>query len=236
VLHVEVDRREERFDLLVRRVPDRAQQGRDRQLALAVDLHRDDVLVRRLELEPRAAVRDELGVEETAAGRRIVDGGVVHAGRPNELRDDDALGAVDHEGALVRHPREVPEEDVLLGDLTGLLVHQLDARPERLREREVFGPALLFGVLRLAELAGDEAQVEVLPGEVLDRRDLGEQLAQTLFAEPLETVELGLDQVRERQYLRERREVPALAGRRDEPVEGCRHGPTLLRRFGGADK
>ena len=196
MLRVQVDRREERLDLLVGGVPDRAQQRGHRQLALAVDLHRDDVLVRRLELEPRAAVRDELSVEETAAGRGVVDGREVDARRAHELRHDDALRAVDHERALVGHPREVPEEDVLLGDLAGLLVHELDARPERLREREVLGAALLFGVLRLAELARDETQVEVLSGEVLDRRDLGEELAQTFLAEPLEAVELGLDQIR----------------------------------------
>src|SRR5439155_12019189 len=60
VLGVSVDAREERRDLLVGRVPDRAQQRGNGQLAFAVDLHRDNVLVRRLELEPRAAVRDEL--------------------------------------------------------------------------------------------------------------------------------------------------------------------------------
>src|SRR6202158_3201330 len=164
VLHVDIDRGEERLDLLVRGIADRAQQRRHRKLSLAVDLHRDDVLVRGLELEPRAAVRDELPVEEPAAGRGVVDSGEVHARRTHQLRHDDALSAVDHEGALVRHPREVPEEDVLLGDLTGLLVHELDARPERLGEREVLGAALLFGVLRLTELAGGETEVEGLSG------------------------------------------------------------------------
>ena len=199
VLRVEVDAGEVRLHLFARRVPDRTEEGRHRQLALPVDLHRNDVLVRRLELEPGAAVRDELPVEELATCRRVVDGGEVHAGRPHELADDDALGAVDHERALVGHPGEVSEEDVLLGDLTGLLVHELDARPQRLAEGEVARTALLFGVLRLAEFAGNEAQIEVLAGEVLDRRDLLEELAEAFFAEPFERVDLGLDQVRKRQ-------------------------------------
>jgi hypothetical protein len=169
VLGVGVEVREERRDLLVRGVADRAQERGDRQLALAVHLHRDHVLVRRLELEPRAAVRDELPVEKPAACRGVVDGREVDARRTHELRDHDALGAVDHERALVGHPGEVAEEHVLLGDLAGLLVHELDASPQGLGEREVLRPALLFGVLRLPELARDELQIEVLPGEVLDR-------------------------------------------------------------------
>ena len=47
VLDVQIDRGEERLDLFVGRVSDRAQQCGHRQLPLAVDLHRDDVLVRR---------------------------------------------------------------------------------------------------------------------------------------------------------------------------------------------
>src|SRR4029079_17732284 len=177
-----------------------------------------------LELEPCAAVRDELRVEQAASGRGVVDGGEVHAGRTPELRHAYALSAVDHERALVGHPREVPEEDVLLGDLTGLLVHELDARPQRLRERDVLGAALLFGVLGLAELARDELQVEVLSGEVLDRRDLLEELAEPLIAEPLEPVELCLDEIGQRQNFGERREVAALTNGRVDPVEGYGHG------------
>src|SRR5256885_2115997 len=232
VLGVGVEVREERRDLLVGGVADRAQERGHRQLALAVDLHRDHVLVRRLELEPRAAIRDELSVKEPATRRGVVDGGEVDAGRAHELRDDDALGAVDHERALVGHPWEVAEEDVLFGDLAGLLVHELDASPKRLGEGEVFRAALLLGVLGFPEFARDELQIEVLPGEVLDRRDLGEQLAKALLAEPLKGLDLRLDQVRERQDLGQRREVTTGADRCGHPVEGDGHGLTLLRADG----
>jgi hypothetical protein len=234
VLGVGVEVREERCDLLVRGVADRAQERRDRQLALAVDLHRDDVLVRRLELEPRAAVRDELPVEEAAACRRVVDRREVDPRRAHELRDHDALGAVDHEGALVGHPREVAEENVLFADLSGLFVHELDASPQGLGEREVLRPALLLGVLRLPELARDELQIEVLPGEVLNRGNLGEQLAKPFLTEPLKGVDLRLDQVRERQNLGQRGEVTTGANGCGHPVEGDGHGRTLLRADGWA--
>src|SRR5437899_5064670 len=232
MLGVGVDAREERRDLLVRREADRAQQRRDRELALTVYLHRHDVLVRGLELEPGAAVRDELGIEETATRGWVVDGREVHTRRADELRHDDALGAVDHERALVGHPGEVAEEDVLLGDLAGLLVHELDARPQRLAVGQVLRAALLLGVLGLTEFARDEFQVEVLRGEVLDRADLGEELAESFVAEPLEALQLRLDQVRAREDLREGREVLALARGRGHPVEGKGHGRTLLRADG----
>src|SRR5207244_734683 len=166
---------------------------------LAVELvaaHLREVVTAEVEeerLDETAGVGDQLGVEEPAACRRVVDGREVHARRAHELRDDHALGAVDHERALVGHPRKVPEEHVLFGDLAGLLVDELDPRPERLAVGEVLGAAFLFRVLGLAVLARDELQVEVLSGEVLDRRYLGEQLGKTLLAEPFEGNELGLD-------------------------------------------
>src|SRR3546814_15581530 len=50
-----------------------------------------------------------------------------HAGAAVHLRDDDALGAVDHEGAVEGHERHVAHVDVLLLDVAdraraGLLV------------------------------------------------------------------------------------------------------------------
>ncbi len=91
----------------------RAQQRRDRDLALAVDLDREDVTVARLELQPGAPVRDQLGGEERATRGRIVFGGVIDARRAHELADHHALGAVDDECALSRHEREIAHEDVL---------------------------------------------------------------------------------------------------------------------------
>ena len=66
------------------------------ELALAVDAHRQDVLLVVLELHPRAAVGDDLGEE---GARPLL--GEEDARAAVELRDDDALGAVDDEGAVV---------------------------------------------------------------------------------------------------------------------------------------
>ena len=67
VLGIRVDAREQRGDRVVLLVADGAEQGRRGDLALAVDLDPELVLVVRLELEPGAAVRDDLGAR-TASG------------------------------------------------------------------------------------------------------------------------------------------------------------------------
>ena len=49
--------------------------------------------------------------------QRLVFGVEEHAGRAVQLADDDALGAVDDERAVVRHQRDVAEVDLLLLDV-----------------------------------------------------------------------------------------------------------------------
>ena len=195
VLGVDVDRGEQRGDLVVLLIADRAEQGGRGELALAVDLDPQLVLVVGLELEPGAAVRDDLRGEQHPARRRVLGLAVVHAGRADELADHDALRAVDDERALVGHPRVVAHVDALALDLAGLLDQELDVDVQRLAERQVLGPALRLGVLGRAELVVEELELHDLAGEVLDRADLVEQLTQSLVDEPGERVELELDQV-----------------------------------------
>ena len=112
-------------------VAHRAQQHRHRKLALAVDARVDAALLVDLELEPRAAGRHQVGDEDLLlAVLRLHD---VGAGAAHELRHDDALGAVDDEGAAVGHPREVAHEHGLLADLTRLAVLERDRDRQRPR-------------------------------------------------------------------------------------------------------
>ena len=177
LLEREVDRlvRTELFtDLRV--VPaERLEQHGDVLLALAVDADRDDVLLVDLELEPGTARRDDLGGEDVLV-RGLVDRALeVDAGRADELRHDDPLGAVDDEGALVGHQREVAHEDRLRLDLTGLVVHELGRDEQRRRVGEVAVLALFDRVLRGLEPVVAEAQRHGAL-EVLDRADLLEDL------------------------------------------------------------
>ena len=148
----------------------------------------------------------------------------VDARRPHELRHDDALGAVDDEGALVGHHREVPHEDRLLLDLAGGGVHEAGGDEQRAREGHVLLAALRLGVLRRLELVVGELELE-RAGEVLDRRDVGEDLGDALFEEPLERLALHGDEVGQRldlAELGERESFPAtrVRGTDTTPSEG----------------
>ncbi len=174
---------EEIENLLIAAEAEGLQEDRDVLATLPVHAHADRVALIGLELEPSSAGRDHL------AGEDVFVRGLVHiaievdARRPDELRYDDTLGAVDDEGSLVGHHREVPHEDRLLLDLAGLLVDEGSGHEQRTGIVEVFLLALVLVELRSLELVRDELQREV-PGEVLDRRDIRQGLVQALIEEP----------------------------------------------------
>jgi len=157
---------------------ERLQQNGDILLALAVEAHEHHVALVDLELQPRAARRDDLAGEDVLVGRLV--GGLleVDAGRADELRHHDTLGAVDDERAAVGHQREVADEDGLRLDLTGVVVHELGGDEEGRGVGDVAVLALLDAVLGLLETVVAERQRHRLV-EVLDRRDLREDLLQT---------------------------------------------------------
>ena len=108
---------------LLGRVAERAQQHRRVQLAAAIDADVEQVLGVELEVEPRAAVRDDARAVEQLA-RRVGLALVVieeDARAAVQLADDDALGAVDDEGAVVGHQRDLAEVDLLLLDVADRL-------------------------------------------------------------------------------------------------------------------
>src|SRR3546814_258749 len=212
-------------------VAQRADQKEDRQAALACASGAGgDFLAGLLldvELDPLAAVGVDGALHQLVLGEVTqavaLTGLEDDAGRPHELRHDDALGAVDHEGALVGHHREVPHEDRLLLDLAGGRVDEAGPHEDRSGEGHVLLLALLDGELRRRpevfvvriEL---ELQLEGL-GEVLDGADVPEGLLEPLLQEPLEAVALDRDQIGQRERfvdVRERRseehtsELPSL--------------------------
>ena len=138
-------------------------------------------------------------------------------GAAHELRHHHALGAVDDEGALLRHHGEVTHEVHLLFDLTGVAVEEAGPDEDRRLVRHVALLALLDGVLGRGEHVGvGVVRVELeleLQGfaEVLDRRDVAEGLAQTLAEEPLEALSLDGDEIGELERLREIGERVAIA-------------------------
>ena len=178
----------------VRPVAEGAQQRRRGELLLLVDVDVDDVVDVDGELDPRPAERDDARRDQPLAVR--VRALLEHdAGRPVQLADDDALGAVDDEGAERREQRQLTEIDLLLDDVARPLdaVHllvddELQRRLERRRVRHVALDALLDGVLRLAEGVPDELQREVL----VDVGDGEQVLEDPLEADVLAVVRGGI--------------------------------------------
>ena len=156
------------------------QEHRAEELALAVDAHVQQVLAVVLELDPRAAIRDELPDEERLVFR-VEEG----ARRPVQLRHDDALGAVDDERPVIGHQRDVAEVDLLLLDVAdglgarlGVLVpdHQADRHLERDRIRHPALEALVDVVLEVERHAAptdlvDQATSLVTPSALVPVAD-----------------------------------------------------------------
>ena len=156
-------------DRLVRLEAEGPKEDRRRKLPLAVDPDVQDALLVVLELDPGTAVRDDFR-EESVGGLLREE----HSRRAVELGHDDALGAVDDEGSVLRHERNVAEENLfLLGVPHGLDprlgVLVVDEEPERHLERNRIGhaPFLAFrdGILHL--------QIDGVPADVAEGHPVG---------------------------------------------------------------
>ena len=97
-----------------------AQEDRAVELALAVDADRQHFLLVVLELDPGAAVGNDL-----RQVRSLVVLGKKDARRAMELGNDDALGTVDDEGAIVGHQGNFTHVDLLLLHFLGMLALRL---------------------------------------------------------------------------------------------------------------
>ena len=95
-----------------------AQKHRAVELALAVDTDIQQVLVVVFELDPAAAVRNDLAEEVALRLNAFKE----HARRTMQLRNNDALGTVDDERAVLGHQRNFAEEHFLFLDVADGLV------------------------------------------------------------------------------------------------------------------
>ena len=181
-----------------------------------------------VELDPLAPVGVDGALDELVLGEvpeAVALAGLEdHTGGTDELRHHDALGAVDHEGALLGHHGEVTHEDRLLLDLAGGGVDEPGAHEDRRRVRHVLFLALLDGELGRRPqvlVVGVELQLELQSlGEVLDGRDVGEGLLQSLLEEPLEGLSLDRHEIGKRERfldVRERVPIPDASGQRITP-------------------
>ena len=185
-----------------------AQEHRGALLALTVDGDHELIALVDLKLEPGTAGRDNLGLVDLLA--RIHLGAVVHARGTNELGDNDSLGTVDDEGALIGHHGEVAHEDELLLDLAGLLVGETDVGQKRSLIGHILLAALLDGVRGVAELMLAEGNLENMV-LALDGAGFLERLTKALVLKTLKGFPLNRDKVGELHGLRDFPEADALA-------------------------
>ena len=197
-------------------MPSAIQQRRHRNLPAPVDARIDDVLGVELDVEPGAAIGNDAGGEQELARRMGLALVVVeeHARRAVHLRDDHALGAVDDEGAVVGHERDVAHVDILLLDVldrlgAGLFVDIEHDQAQRHLERRRIGHAALAAlvdvVFRRFELVLDEFEHRGV-GEIRDREHRLEHGLQALVGPPADRLHhqqelvigclLNLDEVR----------------------------------------
>src|SRR5262249_16596589 len=114
------------------------------------------------ELDPGAAVRDDLRDVE-----RLVFRVEERARRAMELADDDALGAVDDERAVLGHQRDVAEVDLLLLDVAdgldaGLGILVPDHEADRHLQRHGVGHAALLALVDVVlQLEADGVAADV---------------------------------------------------------------------------
>ena len=150
-----------------------------------------------------------------------------HARRAVHLRDDHPFGAVDDEGAVVRHQRHVAHIDVLLLDVAdrpraGIVVEVEDDQAQGYLQRRGVGHAPLLAfldiVFGLLELVFHEFELRLV-GEILDRKDGRQHLLQARLAAPLRAGvalqesfiggALHVDQIRNRRHLADMAEILA---------------------------
>ena len=204
---------EQAEDVGIAAVPEGAEQRGGRELLLLVDMDVDHVVDVDRELDPRAAERDDPRREEALA----VGVGVLfehHAGRPVQLADHDALGAVDDERAERGHDRQFAEVDLLLDrvlhpahafDLLG--DDQAEFRLEGRGVRHVALDALFDRVFRFAEgvrdvleavLVVDVGDREQVPEDALERDVLAVTRHVVRHQQRLERFGLDVEEVRHR--------------------------------------
>ena len=228
LIRVALDRRENMriiaekgANLRIRLVAERTDEIGHRHFARPVDAHGHNVVRIRLELDPRAAVRNRRGIVELLARRVDLDA-VVGAGRANELADDDALRAVDDECARIRHEREIAHEHFLFLDLARLAVHEAHIHAQWRGIGHIALLALVEIILRFAERKGLKGKDEI-SREILNRRDIAENLCEPHLKKPLIAPALDVEEMRHlHDFLNTRVAIPrATADRHRIEHERC---------------
>ena len=200
--------REQIFDRAVGSEAERAQKHGDAQLLLSVHADIQGAFCVLFQFQPCAAVGHDGGGEHFLA-RLVLGRSVIHAGRTDELGDDDALRSVDDERAVVRHQRQVAHEHFLIEHLIFHLIDKADLDAQRKRIRRVAVAALFLVILGfVAESVIEKIELEVV-GVIGDRGKVLEYLADTFLNERVVAVLLNVHEIGNVNDLVDRPEFPS---------------------------
>ena len=120
---------------------------------------------------------------------------VIYTGAAHELADDNALAAVDDERAVFGHQREIAHEYFGFLDLARFIVGQANENLERGGIRHVALTAFLKRIFRrLIQRIIDEFQLQIAV-EIINRRNVVQDLTKILFQKTIVRVLLNLDQI-----------------------------------------
>ena len=183
-------------DVLVRAIAQRPQERRHIELPRAaptVQVHPHDVRRVELNLDPRPVVRDDAHRVKVMPirVRRLLR---AHARAAMQLRHDHTLRPVDHERAVARHQRDLPQIHIILAHLVAVL--QTERRVQRRRERVPVPQRLKLRLLRLLQIVLHEIHREA-PILRRHREHFLEDGLQTLVL-PLPRAHVRLQEIRER--------------------------------------
>ena len=180
-------------DFLVGTQTQSTQENGNRDLAVFIDTHIENVVGVVFIFQPGTAVGDHGGAEQFLTGL------VVHAGRTDQLRNNDALRAVNHKGAAVGHQGELAHEYFGFLDLTALLVQKAGGNAQSGSIGCIALLALDHAVIGLfVQLVVDKIQDQI-SREVRNAGNIVENLFEALFQKPLIGILLDLNQVRHRE-------------------------------------
>ena len=169
---------------------ERAQECRQWQLPAAVDAHIHMVFRIKLEVEPRATVRNNARSEKILTRHVCLPAIVIeeHTRRAVHLGDNHALCAVHDKGTIIGHQRHVDHVDVLLfnvanGTQAGILVHiehrQTECHAQRCRVGNTALNTFFHIVFRLFEFVGDVINL-CLAGEIGNWENGGENFFEAM--------------------------------------------------------
>ena len=162
----------------------RADKGRDRDFAVFINTHIENIVGIGFILKPCAAVGNHGRGKQFFTGF-IITHAIIYARGAHQLRNNNTFRTVDHKSAAFGHQREIAHEDILLFHLAGLFIQKAGANTQRCGIGNIPFLTLFNRVFgRFIQMVIDEIQDQVT-GVVGNGGYILEHLFEALIQKPL---------------------------------------------------